>query len=130
MHEVPQMQDVLDVAAWFGTALGFLTVAILWMFRVIRSVKSGLERVVSQTENSHDGSMYPNLRDELTATRETIEGVAKTNELIVQRLERLQDDQAELRREVTEDRSAIRAEVEGVRRDMRNMNRSRDASVR
>ena len=38
-------------------------------------IKADLKTVKAQTENEHQGAEFPNLRDELTATREVAESV-------------------------------------------------------
>lgn len=59
------------------TQAGAFVLAVIGMWRK-------LGRIDDQTTNSHTATKYPNLRDELTATREAIEAQAEIIETIAQ----------------------------------------------
>lgn len=60
-------------AIWVAliTQSGVIGAAVVGMWRK-------LGRIDQQTTNSHTGSPYPNLRDEITAVRSTVEATAQT----------------------------------------------------
>ena len=95
----PTLLATLGSAAAAGVAL-----ALVWLGKTLRS---RLQRVLDQTENEHADADYPNMRDELTATRKASEAAA----LAV----------AELAKTVQADRVLSREETEGVRQDVRTL---------
>lgn len=103
----PAVSEVVSNPPTLMAALGSvvtvaLTGALIWLGRAL---KGRLQRVLDQTENSHEKADYPNLRDELTATRTAAEQAVEAV--------------ADLAKIVREDRAASREETEGVRQDVR-----------
>lgn len=94
------------VASILGAAL-FLLLVFIW-----RSIKVRVDRVLGQTENSHQDTEYPNLRDEITAIRLLQEDSAKAGKATATAVQ-------QLAKTVQEDRQASRTETEGVRADLR-----------
>jgi hypothetical protein len=86
--------------------------ALVWVGRI---VKQRLERVLNQTENSHQATDYPNLRDELTATRQAAEQAVTVV--------------GDLAQTVRDDRTSARAETEGVRQDLRALSQRLDLHI-
>lgn len=84
------IEDPTTVAGLISSILGMAMVTgLIWLYRVL---KGRLDRVVSQTENSHAGGDYPNLRNELTATRVAAESSTKALEQIREEVEGVRDD--------------------------------------
>jgi predicted nucleic acid-binding Zn-ribbon protein len=83
-----------------------------------RMIWKKLDRLLNQTENNHREAEYPNLRDEVTASRKTIE---ETKKAIVEISSAV--------REIREDNRAIRREQEGSRDDLRNVSARLDHHI-
>jgi septation ring formation regulator EzrA len=108
-----------DALGAVGTVLGMAAVAALAVLgKWLKSKLDGmladdkLDRLLAQTENEHDETEYPNLRDELTAVRQIAERLEKAHE--------------ETRRDLgglREDVRHARAETEGLREDHRDTRR-------
>lgn len=93
------------------TAAGLVIVAIINK-RDSRATRSAVRAVAEDvrvtrdhTENAHTDAEYPNLRDELTSVRETVEGMAQVQRGQDRRLDRIERQTADLRRadEATDD---------------------------
>lgn len=71
----------------------------------VRAVAADVKVTRDHTENSHGEAKYPNLRDELTSVRETVEGMAQVQRGQDRRLDRIERQTADLRRadEATDD---------------------------
>ena len=71
----------------------------------VRAVAADVKVTRDHTENSHSEAKYPNLRDELTSVRETVEGMAQIQRGQDRRLDRIERQTADLRRadEATDD---------------------------
>ena len=110
----PTLLATLGSAAAAGVAL-----ALVWLGRVLRS---RLQRVLDQTENEHADAEYPNMRDELTATR-------KAAESAVTAATTASESVTHLAKTVGEDRKASRAETEGVREDVRMLSQRLDLHI-
>src|SRR3546814_11056688 len=105
--------DILDPTTVPGFIASILSGALLiGLYFVWRAVKGRLERVLGQTENSHEDTEYPNLRDEVTAIRLIAEETAKTSAETAAVVNTLASS-------VADDRRASRTETEGVRADVR-----------
>lgn len=87
-------------------------IVLLGLWLLWRSIKPRLERVLGQTENSHESTEYPNLRDEVTAIRLLTEQNATTLGEAAVVMNRLATT-------VENDRASSRSETEGVRSDVR-----------
>src|SRR3546814_11384391 len=74
------------------------------------------------TENSHEDTEYPNLRDEVTAIRLIAEETAKTSAETAAVVNTLASS-------VADDRRASRTETEGVRADGRTMSGRLDLHI-
>lgn len=115
--------DILDpttVPGFIATIISgvvLLGLGLLW-----KSIKGRLERVLGQTENSHEDTEYPNLRDEVTAIRLIAEDTAKTSADTALTVNRLAST-------VEEDRRANRSETEGVRADVRALGTRMDLHI-
>lgn len=94
------------ITSILGGAL-FLALGLIW-----RSIKGRVDRVLGQTENSHQDTEYPNMRDEITAIRLLQEESAKAGKETAAAV-------GQLAKTVAEDRQASRTETEGVRADLR-----------
>lgn len=100
------------VATLGSVASVAVTAALIFVGRIL---KQRIERVLDQTENSHQSADYPNLRDELTATRKASEQAAAAV--------------GDLSKTVHDDRVAARAETEGVRQDLRALSQRLDLHI-
>jgi hypothetical protein len=89
-------------------------IVLLGLWLLWRSIKPRLERVLGQTENSHENTEYPNLRDEVTAIRLLTEQNATTLGEAAVVMNRLATT-------VENDRASSRSETEGVRADVRTL---------
>ncbi|SRR6266542_1930962 len=115
--------DVLDPTTVTGFIASILSGALLiGLWFVWRAVKGRLERVLGQTENSHEHTEYPNLRDEVTAIRLLAEQTAVTSKETAAVMGRLAST-------VEEDRKASRSETEGVREDVRTLSGRLDLHI-
>src|SRR3546814_14971398 len=74
------------------------------------------------TENSHEDTEYPNLRDEVTAIRLIAEETAKTSAETAAVVNTLASS-------VADDRRASRTETEGVRADVRTLSGRLDLHI-
>lgn len=106
-------------AALGSVAVTALTAALIWLGRAL---KNRLQRVLDQTENSHQSADFPNLRDELTATRKAAEAATEAAVAAGKAV-------ADLSGVVTADRTAARKEVEGVREDVRGLSHRLDLHI-
>jgi len=115
--------DVLDPTTVPGFIASILSGALLiGLWFVWRAVKGRLERVLGQTENSHEGTEYPNLRDEVTAIRMLAEQAATTGKETAEAV-------GLLATAVGQDRVASRSETEGVRQDVRSLTQRLDVHI-
>jgi len=104
---------MFDLTTWEGLVSSILGAALFLLLVFIwRSIKGRLERVLGQTENSHQDTEYPNMRDEITAIRLLQEESAKAGKETAAAV-------GSLAKTVAEDRQASRTETEGVRADLR-----------
>lgn len=108
--------DLLDPTTIPGLITAILSGAVLLgLLYVWRAIRAKLDKVVGQTENSHQDSEYPNMREEITAIRKTSEqAVALVTEL------------GETQRK---EREAVRRETEGVREDVRAIGARLDTHI-
>lgn len=97
-------------------------ILLLGLWLLWRSIKPRLERVLGQTENSHEDTEYPNLRDEVTAIRLLAEQAATTGKETAEAVGLLADA-------VGQDRTASRRETEGVRDDVRSLSGRLDLHI-
>lgn len=110
-----ELADIMDPTSPLGliTAIGsgalLLALAALWKW-----LKGKLDRVLGQTENSHENTEYPNMRDEITSIRLTTEEMARVMAEQTAATTRLAQT-------VATDRNAARQETEGVRQDVRSL---------
>jgi hypothetical protein len=100
------------VATLGSVASVAVTAGLIFVGRIL---KQRIERVLDQTENSHQAADYPNLRDELTATRKAAEQALAS--------------MSSLSKTVHDDRVASRAETEGVREDVRALSKRLDLHI-
>lgn len=111
-----KVADLLDPTTIPGLITSVLSGTILLGLIVAwRAIRAKLDKVVGQTENSHQDSEYPNMREEITAIR-------MTSEQAVKLVKELGEDQ---RRE----RDAVRRETEGVREDVRAIGSRLDTHI-
>lgn len=106
---IMEPETVQGLISSIVAALVLLGLWLLW-----RSIKPRLERVLGQTENSHENTEYPNLRDEVTAIRLLTEQNSATLGEAAVVMNRLAMT-------VENDRAASRNETEGVRADVRTL---------
>lgn len=108
--------DLLDPTTIPGLITAILSGAVLLgLLYAWRAIRAKLDKVVGQTENSHQDSEYPNMREEITAIRKTSEqAVALVTEL------------GETQRK---EREAVRRETEGVREDVRAIGARLDTHI-
>lgn len=97
-------------------------IVLLGLWLLWRAVRGRLERVLGQTENSHETTEYPNLRDEVTAIRLLAEQTAITSQETSTTVTRLANA-------VQEDRASVRSETEGVRQDVRALSSRLDIHI-
>lgn len=117
LEEIMNPDTVTGLITSIGSALLLLGLVLLW-----RAIKPRLDRVLGQTENSHQNTEFPNLRDEVTAIRL---GQGATTEA----LQKMADAQTALAKTVQEDRTASRQETEGVRADVRTLSSRLDVHI-
>jgi len=107
--------DILDPTTLPGAIATIVSgVVLLGLGLLWKSIKGRLERVLGQTENSHENTEYPNLRDEVTAIRLLTEQNATTLSEAAVVMNRLATT-------VENDRASSRSETEGVRADVRTL---------
>lgn len=108
--------DLMDPTTIPGLITAILSGAVLLgLLYAWRAIRAKLDKVVGQTENSHQDSEYPNMREEITAIRKTSEqAVALVTEL------------GEAQRK---ERDAVRRETEGVREDVRAIGARLDTHI-
>lgn len=108
--------DLMDPTTIPGLITAILSGAVLLgLLYAWRAIRAKLDKVVGQTENSHQDSEYPNMREEITAIRKTSEqAVALVTEL----------GEAQRR-----ERDAVRRETEGVREDVRAIGSRLDTHI-
>lgn len=107
------LTDILEADTVQGLISSIIAaIVLLGLWLLWRAVRGRLERVLGQTENSHEGTEYPNLRDEVTAIRMLTEANAKASIETAAAVKGLAST-------VQEDRNAQRSETEGVRADVR-----------
>lgn len=117
------LEDVMNPETTTGLITSIISaIVLLGLWLLWRAVRGRLERVLGQTENSHEKTEYPNLRDEVTAIR--LQGEAMN-----EAMQTLADTQVALARTVQEDRSASRQETEGVRSDVRTLSQRLDVHI-
>lgn len=115
--------DILDPTTLPGAIATIVSgVVLLGLGLLWKSIKGRLERVLGQTENSHEGTEYPNLRDEVTAIRTLVEQTAVTSAETAHAVK-------ELTSTVSDDRQATRTETEGVRQDVRALGQRVDLHI-
>lgn len=117
LEEIMNPDSLTGLITSIVAALVLLGLWLLW-----RSIKPRLERVLGQTENSHENTEYPNLRDEVTAIRLLTEQNATTLGEAAVVMSRLATT-------VENDRSASRQETEGVRSDVRTLSQRLDVHI-
>lgn len=110
LTDIMELDGVKELVTAIISGIVLLGLWLLW-----RSVKGRLERVLGQTENSHQNTEYPNLRDEVTVIRQTVNEVAAMQQQMVTT--------------VQADRTASRNETEGVRADVRNLSQRLDLHI-
>lgn len=103
------------LAEAIGTLLSAIIVAAATATTILRGQRAQLAKIASdaraaadQTTNSHEGAEYPNLREELTATREGIGELRKDLGGLRADIRQLHDDQSE-------DRKALRAHIDSMK---------------
>lgn len=117
LEKIMEPDSVTGLITSIGSALLLLGLFLLW-----RAIKPRLDRVLGQTENSHENTEYPNLRDEVTAIR-------LSQEATTEALQTLASTQTALAKTVQDDRSASRQETEGVRGDVRTLSQRLDVHI-
>lgn len=110
LTKIMEPEGVRELVTAIVSALVLLGLLLLW-----RAIKPRLDRVLGQTENSHQNTEYPNLRDEVTAIRQTVDSVAAM--------------QGQMVATVQADRTASRQETEGVRTDVRHLSQRLDIHI-
>lgn len=115
--------DILDPTTLPGAIATIVSgVVLLGLGLLWKSIKGRLERVLGQTENSHEHTEYPNLRDEVTAIRTLVEQTAVTSAETATAVR-------ELASTVSDDRQSSRSETEGVRQDVRALGQRVDLHI-
>lgn len=115
--------DIVDPTTPLGIIASIVSgLVLLALWPLWRSIKARLDRVLGQTENSHEKTEYPNLRDEVTAIRTLVEQTAVTSAETAQTVKGLAST-------VQEDRTASRQETEGVRQDVRTLSSRLDVHI-
>lgn len=85
------------------TALGLVVVAVInkrdsrATRRELSAVATDVRVTRDHTENEHLDAPYPNMRDEITSVRETVEGMAQVQRGQDRRMERIERQTADLR---------------------------------
>ena len=104
---------MLDPTTTTGLVTSIVSgIVLLGLWLLWRAVRARLERVLGQTENSHENTEYPNMRDEITSIRLTTEEMARV-------MAEQTAATTRLAKTVSDDRNAARQETEGVRSDVR-----------
>lgn len=117
------LEDIMNPETTTGLITSIISgVVLLGLWLLWRAVRGRLERVLGQTENSHEKTEFPNLRDEVTAIR--LQGEAATTAL-----QTIAEAQAALAKTVQEDRTVSRQETEGVRADVRSLSARLDVHI-
>lgn len=106
-------QEFIDLVV--SVATGGIALTLIYAGRMIWRK---LDRLLKQTENNHQEAEYPNLREEITASRKTNEETHKAIEEI-----------ASVVREMREDGRSTRRELEGSRDDIRNVSARLDHHI-
>lgn len=117
LEEIMNPDSVTGLITSIASALLLLGLVLLW-----RAIKPRLDRVLGQTENSHENTEYPNLRDEVTAIRLLAEQTATTSV-------ETSNTVKSLAKTVQDDRSSSRQETEGVRADVRTLSQRLDVHI-
>lgn len=98
-----------------GTLASAFIIAAATAITILRGQRAQLAKIANdaraaadQTTNSHEGGEYPNLREELTATREGIRSLARDVGGLRADIRQLHDDQSE-------DRKALRAHIDAMK---------------
>lgn len=118
-----ELSDIMDPTTTTGLITSIVSaLVLLGLYLLWRAIKPRLDRVLGQTENKHQETEYPNLRDEVTAIRLQGEAAAKA-------LQEMASAQSALARTVQEDRTAARQETEGVRSDVRALSHRLDVHI-
>lgn len=108
--------DLMDPTTIPGLITAILSGAVLLgLIYAWRAIRAKLDKVVGQTENSHQDSEYPNMREEITAIR-------MTSEQAVKLVKELGEDQRQ-------ERDAVRREAEGIREDVRAIGSRLDTHI-
>lgn len=115
--------DIMDPTTPLGIVASIVSgLVLLTLWPLWRSIRGRLDRVLGQTENSHEDTEYPNLRDEVTAIRLLAEQTAITSQETATVVNRLATT-------VEADRAATRQETEGVRQDVRTLSHRFDLHI-
>lgn len=118
-----ELSDIMDPTTTTGLITSIVSaLVLLGLYLLWRAIKPRLDRVLGQTENSHEKTEYPNLRDEVTAIRTLVEQTAVTSAETAQTVKSLAST-------VQEDRTASRQETEGVRSDVRTLSQRLDVHI-
>lgn len=118
-----ELADLMDPTTVPGLITSIISGTLLLGGLVLwKWLKGKLDRVLGQTENSHENTEYPNLRDEITAIRALTEQNNSTGEEMAKVMNRLVVT-------VDEDRIAARRETEGVRQDVRALGQRVDLHI-
>lgn len=117
------LEEIMDPTTTTGLITSIVSaLVLLGLYLLWRAIKPRLDRVLGQTENSHEKTEYPNLRDEVTAIRTLVEQTAVTSAETAQTVKGLAST-------VQEDRTASRQETEGVRSDVRTLSQRLDVHI-
>src|SRR3546814_1144183 len=74
------LEEIMDPTTTTGRITSIVSaLVLLGLYLLWRAIKPRLDRVLGQTENSHEKTEYPNLRDEVTAIRTLVEQTAVTS---------------------------------------------------
>src|SRR3546814_5018773 len=74
------LEEIMDPTTTTGLITSIVSARVLLgLYLLWRAIKPRLDRVLGQTENSHEKTEYPNLRDEVTAIRTLVEQTAVTS---------------------------------------------------
>lgn len=118
-----ELSDIMDPTTTTGLITSIVSaLVLLGLYLLWRAIKPRLDRVLGQTENSHEKTEYPNLRDEVTAIRMLAEQTAVTSQETSTAVKRLATA-------VQEDRALVRSETEGVRQDVRGLSSRLDIHI-
>lgn len=118
-----ELSDIMDPTTTTGLITSIVSaLVLLGLWLLWRAIKPRLERVLGQTENSHEKTEYPNLRDEVTAIRTLVEQTAVTSAETASTVKGLAHT-------VQQDRGSARQETEGVRQDVRALSQRLDVHI-